>query len=146
MTSTLSRRGFVALLGWLGLGCHRQDRPDTTLPTEQLGPHFRKLRRRIRKHVPDRRRRAAALALVDRLHRQLGAVDRLLIEWRTDLALLPDDQRRDRDAILRVTRQHSEQLGEAAREAGRVAFSLRCSITAAEWPLVFHAEGLEGRC
>ncbi|HLT34674.1 MAG TPA: hypothetical protein VK034_00280 [Enhygromyxa sp.] len=145
--SRLSRRGLaVALLGLGGLGCRHQDRPDTELPTEQLGPHFRKLRRRIRKHVADRDRRAAALALVKQLDRQLGDLDRLLVEWRTDLALLPDDQREDRSAIARITRHHAQQLGEAAREAGRVAHRLRCHISAAEWPLVFHEAGLEGLC
>ena len=136
----LSRRGLarlLALLGVSGIGCHARDEPDTELPTEQLGPRFRKLRKRIRKHVPDRERRAGALAIVDRLHRRLGDLDRLLIDWRTDLALLPDEQRWDRATMLAVTRGYAEQVGELVREAGRLAFSLRCYVSPAEWPLVF---------
>ncbi|MFO7566443.1 MAG: hypothetical protein R6X02_27620 [Enhygromyxa sp.] len=144
----LSRRGLAQLLAALGLGslgCPARDSPDTELPTEQLGARFRRLRRRIRVQVGQRERRAAALGLVDRLQRELGQLERLLVEWRIDLALLPDEQRRDRGAVLRLTRGYSEQLGELAHEAGRLAFSLRCYVSASEWPRVF-PEGPEGPC
>jgi hypothetical protein len=146
-----SRRGLLAaVFGLVGLACHKPDKPDTELPTEQLGPHFRRLRKRIRKHVRDRERREAALALVERIDRQLRDIDRVLVDWRTDLALLPDDQREDRSVILQVTRRYSEQFGEVAREVGQLAWTLRRHITAAEWPLVFpdpsHANEPEGPC
>jgi hypothetical protein len=134
---TLSRRALARVLfGLFGLACHDRNAPDTELPTAQVGPHFRKLRKRIRKYVPEHERRAA-IALVERTQQQLVGIDRLLVEWRTDLAMLPDDQRWDRTVILQVTRSYSEQLGEVAREVGRLAFQLRCHIDADEWPLVF---------
>lgn len=134
----LSRRGLAcvaAALGLLGIACHGP--PDTEFPTEQVGPSFRKLRKRIRKHVPKSERRDAALALVEQIERHLGDVDRLLVEWRTDLAVLPPDQRWDRNVTLQVTRGYSEELGEVAREVGRLAFRLRWHIGPDEWPLVF---------
>lgn len=147
----LSRRGLVmiaAALGLLGMACHEP--PATEFPTERVGPDFRKLRRRIRKHVQSRERRKAALALVGQIEKQLGDVDRLLVEWRTDLALLPDDQRWDRAMTLEVTRNNSERVGEVAREVGRSAYQLRSHITADEWPLVFPSSSLaverEGPC
>jgi hypothetical protein len=143
----LSRRQLLAgLLGLLGLACHNRDKPDTELPTEQLGPHFRKLRRRIRKYVPARARRDAALALVKQLDRHLGDIDRLLVDWRTDLALLPKPKREDRSVVLQLTSGYSEQFGEVAREVGRLAFAFRDHITAAEWPLVFPDPNSEGPC
>lgn len=122
-------------LALLGLACSAADAPDTELPTEQLGLHFRKLRRRIRKHVRACERREAALALVERIDQELGGVSRLLVDWRTDIAMLPDGA--GRAVILALTRSYSEQLGDVAREAGRLAFALRRHITAEEWPLVF---------
>ena len=140
----MSRRGLVyAALGLLGIACHARDAPDTELPAEQLGPQFRKLRRRIRKHVPSRPRREGALALVDCIEQQLADIDRLLVDWRTDLAVLPDEQRFDRSVILQVTRSYSEQLGDIAREIGRLAFALRRHITADEWLLVFPSPSAE---
>lgn len=140
----------AAALGLLGIACHSHDAPDTEFPTERVGPQFRKLRRRIRKHVESRERRKAALALVEQIEKQLGDVDRLLVEWRTDLALLPDDQRWDRAVTLEVTRSHSERVGELAREVGRLAYRLREHITADEWPLVFPSSSAgdrdEGPC
>lgn len=136
----LSRRGLARLFGWLGtgwfgLGCHRSDGPDTELPTEQLGPDFRKLRHRVRKQVRDCQRREAALALIEQIDTQLGRVDVLLVEWRTKLAALPEDI--DRAQVEALIRRHSEQLGELAREVGRLAFELRRHISADEWPRVF---------
>jgi hypothetical protein len=142
----LSRRRLLAgLLGLLGLACHNRDKPDTELPTEQLGPHFRKLRKRIRKYVPAQARREAALKLVEQLDRHLGDIDRLLVDWRTDLALMPEHQREDRIVVLQVTSSYSEQFGEVAREVGRLAFAFREHITAAEWPLVFPGPSSEER-
>lgn len=131
----------AALLGLSGLACKASEQPDTEFPTEQLGPDFRRLRRRIRKHVPDRERREAALALVEQIEQQLDGIDRVFVDWRTDIAVLPDYQRWDREVILQVTRSHSERIGEVAREVGRLAFRLRWHITPQEWPLVFPGSG-----
>lgn len=134
----LSRRGlswFAALLGSFTLACRDRQAPDTELPTEQLGPHFRKLRRRIRKHVREPERRAAALALVECMDERLESVGLLLVDWRTDLAMLSDDA--GKTVVLAMTRSYSERLGDVARDVGRLAFQLRRHITAEEWPRVF---------
>ncbi len=129
----------MMLAAAFGVGCSKAKGPSTTLPIVELRPAFRRVRRRIRKHVEDRRRRERALALVDEASRTLARLGVLLVQWREATALLPDEQRRDRTKVLAITDAYCGEIGWVVHQAAAIAIALRDEVTEAEWSLVFPA-------
>lgn len=138
----LSRRvalGTFAALAMLGVGCAGREKADgpPVSPTAGMGTILKGAKRRLRKHVGDRRRRAAALELLKKIEAELVGLNRVTHDWRTDQALLTSAERGDRAQLVALSEQAHDRILDALRTAADHAVAMRAHLDAREWVLVF---------
>lgn len=105
--------------------------------TQGMGKLLDSLRRRIKKTIPDDKRRGPMLALVDEAEGHLEDIDVATADWRAQLSHLPDDAIGDPTAALKVCETYNARMTGSFLEACKRSVALREHATAEEWVQLF---------
>lgn len=141
----LRRRDFLlgaaatALLG-ASVGCAgKKDKgpKDPGSATAQMGKGLNQLRQRIKKHVADESRRDKMLALVDQAEVHLTDLDAATMDWRAELAKLPDADVSNSGPALKVCQDYNTRLSDSFLEACKRSIEMRQHTNPEEWALIF---------
>jgi hypothetical protein len=138
--ASFERRRFLALTAaaaMFGLGgCAGKEKKKPTSPGASMVTGANKVEKRIKKHVDDKRRRDAALKLLDKAEDQIKLFGSLVDESRDARGRLPPE-RQTREELTAIIVEYDEKIRQNLVDAVDLCVELRTVITASEWNLVF---------
>jgi len=121
------------------LACAPKNKPATTVPTTEFG--FRGLRKRVRKHVPDKDRREQVLGLIKQAEKELHEISLGFGQWRSDIARLPPEEVAKVEVTTEITQKINEEMRDHLVRICELSIEARSHLNAQEWALLFPAPG-----